>query len=216
MPVAIVILTATITALAALALSRWMRVVADTESFLLRFGLHVVLAGSGGAGAAMLARSAAELVGFSVLALACSLLVVIDIAAYRLPDIIVVPTYPLLFVALTVAAAVEDDWGRLGRAAGAAAILAVTYLILALITPSGLGLGDVKLSGLLGAFLGWLGWSHVLLGTLAAFVLSAVVALVLLILTKADRSSDFPFGPWMVAGAVLGAIFGPQVFALSS
>lgn len=88
--------------------------------------------------------------------------------------------------------------------------------MLALITPSGLGLGDVKLSGLLGAFLGWLGWSHLLLGSLAAFVLAGVFGLVLLAVRKGDGGTAFPFGPWMVAGAVIGAAWGPQIFAVGS
>ncbi len=88
------------------------------------------------------------------------------------------------------------------------------YLVLALINPSGLGLGDVKLAGLLGAFLGWLGWQQVLLGTLAAFVCSAVVALALLATRRATKKTEFPFGPWMIVGAVIGAAAGPALMGV--
>lgn len=148
-----------------------------------------------------------------MLALACALLVVIDLSAYRLPDVIVLPTYPVVFILLTVAAAVGGDWAQLGRAMAAAGVLGFGYFVLALIAPAGVGLGDVKLSGLLGAFLGWLGWSHVLLGSLAAFALGGVCALVLLATTAADRRTAFPFGTWMVAGAVVGAAWGPSLLA---
>jgi leader peptidase (prepilin peptidase)/N-methyltransferase len=174
----------------------------------LRTRPHVVLAVLGGAGAAALATTWAEVVAFALLALACALLVVVDLAAFRLPDSIVLPMYPVLFLALTVAAATDGEWGRLGRAALAAGILLAVFLVLALINPSGLGLGDVKLAGLLGAFLGWLGWQQLLVGTLATFVCSAVVALALLATRRASRKTEFPFGPWMVAGTVIGAVAG--------
>jgi leader peptidase (prepilin peptidase)/N-methyltransferase len=160
---------------------------------------------------ALLANGWTELAAFALLALACALLVVIDLAAYRLPDVIVGPTYPIFLGGLTVAAAVGGHWDRLGRAVAAGAILAASYFVLAFISPAGLGLGDVKLSGLLGAFLGWFGWPHLLLGSVTAFVLSAGFAVILLISRKADRHTAFPFGPWMVLGAVVGAALGPGV-----
>ena len=76
-----------------------------------------------------------------------------------------------------------------------------------LINPSGLGLGDVKLAGVLGAFLGWLGWPAVLVGTVAAFVINAAVALVLLAARQVGTKSGIAFGPAMVAGAVVGAAY---------
>ena len=211
MPPAIIALAAVSTGLAALALTPWMQSTARSESTWLRSGAHVPLAGLGGVGAAMLARDVAELFAFVLLTLACALLVVIDLAAYRLPDVIIGPMYPVLFTALVLAAAVSGDWGRLGRAVAAAGLLLLGYFLLAFLAPSGLGLGDVKLSGLLGAFLGWLGWSQAFVGSLAAFVLSSIVAAVLLITTSATRRSAFPFGPLMVAGAALGAAYGPTL-----
>ncbi|MBK5248662.1 MAG: prepilin peptidase [Actinomycetales bacterium] len=208
-----VLLTALLTGGTAATLTPWMRGLAATESGWLRSYLHVFLAVMGGAGAAALAHTWAELVPFAVLALACALLVVVDLAAFRLPDAIVIPMYPVLFATLTLAAAAGGEWDRLGRAAAAAGILLVVYFVLAFISPSGLGLGDVKLAGLLGAFLGWLGWSHVLLGSLAAFILSALVALTLLATRKATRGTAFPFGPWMVAGAAISAAWGPEILS---
>jgi len=196
---------AAVCALIAAALGRWARGLAGSDSRWLRSGLHVALAAGGGFGAAYLASGWADLVTFAALAVACALLVTIDLAVFRLPDAIVLPMYPVVFGGLLVAAAVSDEWGDLGRAAAAAAVLLLFYFLLALINPAGLGLGDVKLSGLLGAFLGWLGWPAVIAGTLAAFVLNAAVALVLLAARRVDVTSGIAFGPAMVIGAVLGA-----------
>jgi leader peptidase (prepilin peptidase)/N-methyltransferase len=205
----VVLLTALVTGAAASILTPWLRKLADTDSAWFGSRLHVLLAGLGGAGAGSLARGPAELVAFALLALACGLLVVIDLAVYRLPDIITGPMYPILLVALTVQVAVDGDWSRLGRAAAGGAVLALGYFVLAVLVPFGLGLGDVKLAGLLGAFLGWVGWQSVFVGTLAAFALNAMVAAVLLVTRRVTRKGATAFGPWMVAGAAIGALWAP-------
>lgn len=213
MPIPVVLLVAAATAAAALALTSWMQAVAGVPSRWLTSWVHVPLAGLAGAGAAVLARTWAEAVAFAPLALAAALLLVIDLADHRLPDVIVKPMYPILFAGLTLAAAVDGTWPDLGRAAAAGAALLVAYFLLAFASPSGLGLGDVKLAGVLGGFLGWFGWSHVLLGTVAAFILGAVFSLVLLALRRANAKTQFAFGPWMLAGAAVGAALGPAVVA---
>jgi leader peptidase (prepilin peptidase) / N-methyltransferase len=212
-PALVIVLSAVATGLAAIVLTRWMQRIAGTESRWLRSGLHVLLASGAGAGAAALATGWAELAGYAILSLGCALLFVIDLAALRLPDRIIGPLYLAIFAALAAAALGAGQPGRLGRAALAAAILLAVYFVLALISPSGLGLGDVKLAGVLGAFLGWLGWSQALAGTLAAFLLSGAVAIILLIATRANRRTAFPFGPLMIAGAAVGAGIGPAIAA---
>lgn len=200
-----VILTAVVCGALAAALTGRIRSIADSDSRWLRSGLHVGLAAAGGAGAGGLAGNLPELIAFAALAVACGLLVPIDLAVHRLPDVVVVPMYPVLLATLGVASAVTGDWGALGRAAAAALALLAFYFTLAFINPSGLGLGDVKLAGVLGLFLGWLGWQYVLIGTLAAFALNAVVALVLLLSRRADRHTGIAFGPAMIAGAAVAA-----------
>ncbi len=64
-------------------------------------------------------------------------------------------------------------------------------------------MGDVKLAALLGLYLGWLGWTAVLLGALAGFVVQAVAALVLLAARRITLRGDLPFGPAMLIGAAL-------------
>jgi leader peptidase (prepilin peptidase)/N-methyltransferase len=214
MPLPVTLVTAVLIGAAASVLTPWLRRLARTDSAWFTSRIHVLLGGLGGAGGATLAHGWAELVAFALLALGCALLIVVDLAVYRLPDRIIGPMYPILIAALTVAAAVDGDWSRLGRAAAGCAALALGYLILALLVPWGLGLGDVKLAGLLGVFLGWEGWANVLVGTLAAFALNGVLAAVLLLSRHATRKSATAFGPWMVAGAAIGAIWAPAALVL--
>ncbi len=71
---------------------------------------------------------------------------------------------------------------------------------LELLNPAGMGYGDVKLSGVIGMALAWLGWPVLLLGAALAFVLSAAVSLVLLVLRRVTLKSTLPFGPFMLLG----------------
>jgi len=130
-------------------------------------------------------------------------LALIDLAALRLPNAIVLPSYvvaPLLFLPAVI---VERDWAAGLRGLLAMAILWSFYFALSFVYPAGMGFGDVKLAGVLGLYLGYLGWSSVAVGTLAAFLLGGVIGLALLATGRAGRKSALPFGPSMLAGALI-------------
>ena len=208
-----ILLAAAVAAALAAACGPWVRSrVATTQSAWLRTPVLAVLAAAGGCGAAALAPTWPEAVAFALLALACALMVAVDLAEQRIPDRILGPAYPVFLAALTLAAAASGEWPRLGRAVLAAVVLCAAYFLLALISQSGLGLGDVKLSGLLGAFLGWFGWPQVLFGTLAAFVIVAILAAGLLVTRRRSRRSDVAFGPAMVLGAAVAGGWIPPIF----
>jgi leader peptidase (prepilin peptidase) / N-methyltransferase len=167
---------------------------------------HVLLAAAAGLGAGVLADGVAELVAFAAAGVGCALLAVVDLAVRRLPDRLVTGTLLVLLAPLLVAAASGAGWGTLGRALLAAAVLVVGYFVLAFISPSGLGLGDVKFAAVVGAFLGWFGWPYVAVGTLLAFVLNAAVAVLVLLSRRGTRESQIPFGPAMMLGAALAVV----------
>ncbi|MER7003312.1 prepilin peptidase [Dactylosporangium sp. NPDC000555] len=130
-------------------------------------------------------------------------LALIDLDMLRLPNAIVLPSYvvaPLLFLPAVL---VERDWAAALRGVLAMAALWTFYFLLSIVYPGGMGFGDVKLAGVLGLYLGWLGWSSVAVGTLAAFVLGGAAGLVLLAAGRAGRKTALPFGPSMLAGALL-------------
>ena len=140
---------------------------------------------------------------FCFLAVVSVALTFIDVTHQRLPDLLTLPAYPVAIVALAAAAPfVPHGPGHLVHAViGLAGALAF-YLILALIYPAGIGWGDVKLSGLLGLYLGWVGPAALFIGLAAGFVLAAVAGLALIAAGKATRRSQIAFGPFMVAGAL--------------
>jgi leader peptidase (prepilin peptidase) / N-methyltransferase len=134
------------------------------------------------------------------------LLAVVDLREQLLPNRVLLPGGVLAAVLLTIAAAVDDAWPALLRAALAAGLCFAVLLVMALLAPSGLGMGDVKLGALIGLMLGWLGWQVVVLGLFLGFLLQAVVGLVLLALRRAGRRTDLPFGPALLVGALAAAL----------
>jgi len=142
-----------------------------------------------------------ELPAFLFLAAAGVLLAVIDLEHHLLPNRVVVPSLGIGAALLFVAALPEADWGSLLRAGLGAVVLFAVYLVLALISPRGLGMGDVKLAGLIGLYLGWIGWNAVLAGAVAGFVIQALLALVLLAGRRIGLRGELPFGPAMLLGA---------------
>ncbi|HEX7745452.1 MAG TPA: A24 family peptidase [Micromonosporaceae bacterium] len=129
-------------------------------------------------------------------------LALVDLRVLRLPDPLVGTAFVGGVALLGVAATVEGSADPLLRAGAAALICGVGYLALALVPRSQLGFGDVKLSAVLGLYLGWLGWYAVVAGVALAPVLNLPLVIGLLIAGRAGRKTAVPYGPAMLAGAV--------------
>lgn len=152
-----------------------------------------------------------HLPAFLYLAAVAVALALIDIDVHRLPNAIVLPSYVVGAVLLGAAALVEDDLSSmLGAAVGMAAMYG-GYFLLALVYPAGMGFGDVKLAGVLGLYLGWLGWSELAVGWFAAFLVGGVVSIGLLLARRAGRKTAIPFGPYMLVGAYVGIVAGNAI-----
>jgi leader peptidase (prepilin peptidase) / N-methyltransferase len=135
-------------------------------------------------------------------------LALIDIDVKRLPNVIVLPSYIVSAVLLAAAALVEQEWADLLRAGLGMAALYAFYFVLALVYPRGMGFGDVKLAGVLGGYLGWLGWAEVVSGGFLGFLFGGVVGGGLMLARRAGRRSMIPFGPFMLAGALVAILWG--------
>ena len=141
------------------------------------------------------------------------ILTLIDLQTRRLPNAIVLPSYPVLAVLLTLASWGSADWHALLRALIGGAALWLVYFCLLLVRQGAMGFGDVKLAGVLGAGLAWLGWGTLVVGAFAAFLLGGLVAVGLLLARRAGRGSRIPFGPWMFAGAAVGVAVGEPLWS---
>jgi len=149
----------------------------------------------------------ALLPAFLCLALAGSALTVIDYEHHRLPNRLVYPAAVGAFVLLALAAAVDDDWHAYLRAVEAAAVAYAALFMLKFISPRSFGWGDVRLGGVLGAYLGYHSWIAVYYGLFGGFVLGSVVALVMLGARRATMKTALAFGPMLLLGALIVLAF---------
>jgi len=150
---------------------------------------------------------------YLALAFLCVVLAVIDASTRLLPNRITYPAFPIMLGLLLLASVGLGDLGRLARGLVAALAVGAFFLLLALISPRGMGLGDVKLAPTLGLALGWLSWGAVAFGVFAGFLLGGVAGLAAIALLGLTRKSLLPFGPWLVTGALLGVLAGADVAA---
>jgi leader peptidase (prepilin peptidase) / N-methyltransferase len=151
------------------------------------------------------ATSAWELAALAWLVLLAVPLAFIDSAVHRLPNPLTAAAFAGVLALLAVGALTAGHPGALARTAIGAAALTCFYLLLWVIRPGGMGLGDVKLSASVGLALGWISWQALFAGTLFAFVLAAVTGIALVATGKAGRGSQLPLGPFMLLGALAAA-----------
>ncbi|MHB8221113.1 MAG: prepilin peptidase [Acidimicrobiales bacterium] len=149
-----------------------------------------------------------ELAPFCVLFAGLVAVSVSDIRVGLVPRVFLYPTVGLVAVGLVAASAVKGDWhASLDAAIGGAAAFAVFFAIWWLV-PRSMGFGDVRLAGVIGLSLGWLGLRQVYLAFVLAFVIGSIVGLAKMAVQRTGRKTALPFGPALAAGAVIGVLWG--------
>jgi len=136
---------------------------------------------------------------------------VIDLRTHRIPNRLTYPLTPALLALLVVAALLDGTPGVAARTVLGGLVAFGVLLLLALINPRGMGMGDVKLAAFIGIGLGYLGWGYVALGMFAAFLGGGVIAALLLALRLRTRKDHIPFGPWLALGALVALLVGRPI-----
>ncbi len=173
------------------------------------------LAARSAVGAGVIAGSVALVLGpdasvpaWTALAVLGTWLAWIDWRTRLLPRRLVVPAYGVVGVLLLAGGLLAGDGAALIRSALGWLGVFGLYATMWLVHPRGLGYGDVRLSGVLGMALGWLGWPALVVGIYAGFLLGAVGGALLVLAGVVDRRG-YPFGPFMLAGTWLGVLTSP-------
>ncbi len=139
----------------------------------------------------------------------------IDLRVHRLPNIVVAPTLAIGLVAMAVVSLVRGDWGPMGLALLGAAMFFVLLLVPHLISPRGMGFGDVKLAAVLGLAVGWV--APTVAGTIslvfAAAVLGLVLGVLLGVVFRAGWRGTFPLGPALAVAAVVVILWSESIVA---
>lgn len=130
----------------------------------------------------------------------------IDLAVHRVPDALVLPAYPVLVGLLGLSAAMQHDGAALVRALLGGLALAAGYLLLAALRPGTFGGSVIKMAGLAGLSLAWLGWTTLLLGASLGLLLPALVKVLPLAARRAPVRGAARFGPFLLGGALLAIV----------
>ena len=141
-------------------------------------------------------------------------LALIDLDVRKLPNALTLPAYLVGPVLLAIAVAGDGNvgWGSLLRAAGGLAGMYAFYYLLWFATRGrGMGFGDVKLAGVLGLFLAFLGWQTWAVGLFAGFFVGGVIGLILMAAGRAGRKTKVPYGPFMLARAFIAVLVGSGI-----
>jgi leader peptidase (prepilin peptidase)/N-methyltransferase len=140
-------------------------------------------------------------------------LALIDWRTHLLPTKVVWPATLATAALVGVAWIVTGDNDDVVRSGIGFLIAYGTFFALWFIYPKGLGYGDVRLAGVLGLALGYLGWGELVVGLYAGFLLGGLGGGLLSVLKVVERKA-FPFGPFMVVGALLGVLWGAPLLDL--
>lgn len=138
-------------------------------------------------------------------------LILTDLDHKRIPNRILYPGTVVGTVLLAVGSSIDGRFSDFGRAMVGGLIYFGGLFLLALIARGGFGFGDVKLAFLLGLFLTFRGWEHLLVGVFLAFFIGGLVAILLLVTRKKGRKDAVPFGPSLVVGAWVAIGFGLEI-----
>jgi leader peptidase (prepilin peptidase)/N-methyltransferase len=138
---------------------------------------------------------------------------IVDWRTRLLPALVVLPATLLALLYGVARWVLTGDHDDLVRGVIAMLVVRSVFWVLWFVRQAGMGFGDVRLSALLGLALGYAGWGEVMIGVYAAFLGFGVPGL-LLAMVRRDRGMlkrAYPFGPFLLAGAVVGLVAGGPV-----
>ena len=138
---------------------------------------------------------------------------IIDWRARLIPNRLVRPATAYVVVAGLVVWAATGDHDDLLRAAVSLVVVRSFFWVLWFIRAAGMGFGDVRLAALLAFVLGYLGPGEVFLGVWLGFLVFGLPGVVVSAVKRDYRLMrvPFPFGPFMLIGALLGILLGQPV-----
>jgi leader peptidase (prepilin peptidase)/N-methyltransferase len=144
-----------------------------------------------------------------VLATALIVLFMIDLEHQLLPNVITLPGI-VVGLAFSVVAPPGPAAALLGALLGGGVLYAIAAAYYLLRKEEGMGMGDVKMLAMVGAFLGW---RAVLLTLVLSSFAGAVIGVVMMGLQKGSMRYALPFGTFLAVGALLAMLFGEQFIA---
>lgn len=147
------------------------------------------------------------LFGGAVYAVCGTALAFIDTREHRLPNRIIYPWAGITFGVLILVSFLLTDPHGLGRAVAAGLGWGLLFLVVRLIHPPSIGMGDAKLAVVLGMYAGFPGWDTFAVAVAASFLLGGAVSVMLLVAGRAESTSRIAFGPFLILGTAVALSF---------
>jgi leader peptidase (prepilin peptidase)/N-methyltransferase len=163
------------------------------------------------AGAAVHFGAVPALAPYCVLFAGLVLLSVTDLRVGLVPRRLLYPWLVLVAAGLLGASWAGDDWHRMAVAALTGVGTFLVFFGVWFVYPRGMGFGDVRLTGVIGLALGWLGLWHVYIGLFAGFAIGLLAGLVLMIVNHSGRKTRIRFAPALALGAVVSVFWGGSI-----
>ncbi len=141
----------------------------------------------------------------------------IDLELRRIPNLLIVAALAICLVSLAVQLVVFGESYFVEKFLVGMVAGSLSLYVIALMSRGGMGMGDVKLVGLLGGIVGLLGYRYLFVMLLAAFGLGSAYGIMLIVTKRASRKSSVPFGPFIGGGYLLSQLayhFIPHVLGL--
>jgi leader peptidase (prepilin peptidase)/N-methyltransferase len=129
----------------------------------------------------------------------------IDIDTHLLPRRIVYRTIAVAMPLLVLSAFFDNTGSVFGMFVGGFGMWCMLR-VLEVLSRGDLGGGDVGLGGLLGLYLGWVSYEAILVGLIAAFFVGGLFAVALLVTRRANRTTHFAFGPFLIVGTLVAVL----------
>jgi leader peptidase (prepilin peptidase)/N-methyltransferase len=145
-------------------------------------------------------------VGLIWAALVALVLALVDVAVHRLPDRLILAALAGTIVVFGIAAVTTGDYHRLGVAVACGLGCGIAYFAIVFLTPSGMGLGDAKLSVLVGLTCGWFGIRTAIVAIFAGIIFAGLSAIALLLTRRVTRRDRIAYGPFMLLGALAAVV----------
>ena len=170
-----------------------------------------------GAGAAY--GTTLEIIPVLILFASLVAMAAVDLWVMRIPNRFIYATHALLIPSIVLVSVIDGEPGRIaGAAVGALAYFGFLFLF-HIVSPRRMGFGDVRLAGVMGMVLGWLGWrpdlwityplAWVIWGALIGSLLGTLMGIASLIARR--RSRPFPFGPALAVGCIVVVLAGESI-----
>lgn len=157
-----------------------------------------------------------DLIAFLPLLWALVVLAFIDIQHKLLPNVIVLPLIALEAGLFAISAALGPGLRVWVQALETGAVGFGFFFLLVLIAPAGMGMGDVKLSAVLGMALGYFGhpWHRLFVGFFLAFLIGALAGIGLMAARRGGMKTQIPFGPYLALGTTITIFWGGHLVRL--